>query len=124
MLPLGYVDGSGNLHREGLMRRATALDEIEPLRDPRVAENDAYLSVILLSRVMTRLGSVQQITPHVVESLYAADLSYLQDLYNRINAIEREHFSATCPECRHVFQAEVDGLGGSEATPSMLSTRR
>jgi hypothetical protein len=123
-LPLGFVDSDGGLHREGLMRRSTALDEIEPLRDPRVTQNDAYLSVILLSRVVTRLGSVPQITPHVIESLYASDLAYLQDLYNRVNAIEREHFAATCPQCQHSFQAEVDGLGGSEATPSMLSTRR
>jgi hypothetical protein len=123
-LPLGYVDRDGNLHRDGIMRRATALDEIEPLRDPRVTQNDAYLGVILLSRVVTRLGGIQHITPQVVESLYASDLAYLQDLYNRINAIERQRFDATCPECRHIFQAEVDGLGESEATPSMLSTRR
>ena len=81
-LPLGYVDGEGNLHREGVMRLATAADEILPLKDPRVQANQAYLVVILLARVVTRLGSVAQINPKVVEGLYAADLGYLQELYN------------------------------------------
>jgi hypothetical protein len=124
VLPLGYVDAEGNLHREGAMRRATALDEIEPLRDPRVERNQAYLAVILLSRVVTRLGSLSQVNPHVIENLYAADLAHLQELYNRMNAPEPERVNATCPECEHRFQLEVGGLGGFEATPSMLSTRR
>ncbi|TMD63137.1 MAG: phage tail assembly protein [Chloroflexi bacterium] len=124
VLPLGYADAQGNLHREGAMRRATALDEIEPLRDPRVERNQAYLAVILLSRVVTRLGSLTQINPHVIENLYATDLAYLQDFYNRINALEPERVNASCPECEHHFQLEVDGLGGFAATPSMLSTRR
>src|SRR5437588_6142596 len=84
-LPLGYVDNDGNLHREGVMRLATAADEILPLKDPRVQANPAYLVVILLARVITRLGSVGQVTPKLIESLYAADLAYLQELYNRIN---------------------------------------
>ena len=123
-LPLGYVDGDGNLHRAGAMRRATALDEIEPLRDPRVERNQAYLAVILLSRLVTRLGSLSQVNPHVIENLYATDLAYLQDAYNRINALEPERVTAVCPQCEHRFQLEVDGLGGFAATPSMLSTRR
>ena len=106
------------------MRRATALDEIEPLRDPRVERNQAYLAVILLSRVVTRLGSLSQVNPHVIENLYATDLAYLQDAYNRINALEPERVTAVCPQCEHRFQLEVDGLGGFAATPSMLSTRR
>lgn len=123
-LPLGYVDGDGNLHREGVMRRATALDEIEPLRDPRVVQNQAYLAVVLLSRVVARLGGLSQVTPHVIENLYATDLAYLQNLYNRVNATEPERFDTSCPQCQHAFQVEVDGLGGSVATPSTLSTRR
>ncbi len=123
-LPLGYVDGEGTLHREGVMRRATAADEILPLRDPRVEKNPAYLVVILLSRVVTRLGSVDQVTPKVIEDLYATDLAYLQDLYNRINALAPERVTVSCPQCEHEFQAEVSGLGGFEATPSTLSTRR
>jgi hypothetical protein len=106
------------------MVRATAADEILPLRDPRVEKNPAYLVVIVLSRVITRLGSLSQITPKVIEDLYATDLAYLQDLYNRINALEPELITVTCPQCENEFQAEVPGLGGFEATPSMLSSRR
>jgi hypothetical protein len=86
-LPIGYPDESGTLHRDGTMRLATAADEILPLKDPRVQANEAYLIVILLSRVVVRLGGVIQITPKVIENLYAADLGYLQDLYNRINGV-------------------------------------
>lgn len=123
-LPLGYADGQGTLHREGVMRRATAADEILPLRDPRVEKNPAYLIVILLSRVVTRLGSLSQVTPKVIEDLYATDLAYLQDLYNRINALDPERINVSCPHCEQEFQAEVPGLGGFEATPSMPSSRR
>ena len=87
-LPCGYLDEEGNLHKDGVMRRATAADEILPLRDPRVMKNEAYLIVILLSRVVTRLGSVAAINPKVVESLFATDLEYLQRLYNRINRLD------------------------------------
>ena len=123
-LPLGYVDEDGTLHRDGVMRRATAADEILPLRDPRVEKNAAYLVVILLSRVVVSLGSLAQITPKTIEGLYATDLAYLQDLYNRINAPEAELIQATCPQCEHTFTVEVDGLGGFVATPSDRSTRR
>jgi hypothetical protein len=85
ILPKGYVDGEGELHREGVMRLATARDEIEPLRDPRVRENEAYLTIIVLSRVITTLGSVSQVTPRTVEQLFASDLTYLQDLYRIVN---------------------------------------
>lgn len=84
-LPKGYVDAGGTLHRDGVMRLATARDEIEPLRDPRVKENDAYLTVIVLSRVVTELGTVQHVTPKTIEGLFAADLAYLQDLYQIVN---------------------------------------
>lgn len=85
-LPKGYVDGDGTLHRQGTMRLATARDEIEPLRDPRVADaNDPYLTVIVLSRVITRIGTVTQVTPKVVEDLFAADLAFLQDVYGIVN---------------------------------------
>ena len=84
-LPRGFPDSSGALHREGTMRLATAADEIEPLRDPRVRENEAYLTVVVLSRVITRLGNITSITPRIVESLFASDLAYLQDFYSTIN---------------------------------------
>jgi hypothetical protein len=124
VLPLGYADEDGTLHRDGVMRRATAADEILPLRDPRVEKNPAYLIVILLSRVITQLGSLSQVTPNVIERLYATDLAYLQDLYNRVNALEPERVQVMCPECEREIQVEVDGLGGFEATPSTLSSRR
>jgi hypothetical protein len=84
-LPRGYVDGDGDLHRDGVMRLATARDELEPLRDPRVADNEAYLTVIVLSRVITQLGSIGQVTPKVIEGLFAADLAFLQDFYEAAN---------------------------------------
>jgi hypothetical protein len=85
-LPKGYVDDGGTLHRKGVMRLATAADEILPLRDPRVRENEAYLAVIVLSRVIVRLGSLKDIHPGVIEGLYASDLGYLQRLYETFNA--------------------------------------
>jgi hypothetical protein len=84
-LPKGYVDKTGTLHREGIMRLATARDEIEPLRDARVQENEAYLTVIVLSRVITQLGTHPQVTPATIESLFVDDLAFLQDFYGRIN---------------------------------------
>jgi hypothetical protein len=85
-LPKGYVDSSGTLHRVGTMRLATARDEIEPLRDPRVGgPDDPFLTVIVLSRVITRLGTLSQVTPREIENLFAADLAFLQDLYGIIN---------------------------------------
>jgi hypothetical protein len=111
-LPLGYVDAQGNLHREGVMRLATAADEILPLKDARVQSNQAYVVVILLSRVITRLGNVPQVTPKVIESLYAADLTYLQDFYNRINRTGRPSLPAVCPQCTHAFEVELQVEGG------------
>jgi hypothetical protein len=111
-LPCGYLDADGTLHRDGVMRRATAADEILPLKDPRVVKNPAYLVVILLSRVVTRLGAVAQITPKVIEDLYATDLAYLQSLYNDVNHLENGHATAVCPQCQHEFQMELSSVGG------------
>ena len=112
-LPLGYVDAGGDLHRDGVMRLATAADEILPLKDPRVQSNEAYLVLILLSRVVTRLGSVAQVNPKVIEGLYAADLAYLQELYNRINRNGRPSLEAVCPKCETHFEVEMNAVGGS-----------
>jgi hypothetical protein len=109
-LPCGYLDATGTLHREGVMRRATAADEILPLKDPRVVKNASYLIVILLARVITRLGGIEQINTKVVEDLYASDLAYLQKLYNRINSLEED--GAVCPACRHKFVPQAVGAGG------------
>ncbi len=111
-LPMGFVDAEGNLHREGVMRLATAADEILPLKDPRVQSNEAYLTVILLARVIARLGSIGQVTPKVIEGLYAADLAYLQELYNRINRSGRATIDAACPKCAHEFEVEMNAAGG------------
>lgn len=93
-LPKGYVDGEGNLHRTGVMRLATARDEIEPLRDPRVAQNDAYLTVAVLARVVTELGTLPEVTTRTVEGLFAADLAYLQDFYGIVNFGDLDELSA------------------------------
>jgi hypothetical protein len=110
-LPCGYLDEEGTLHTQGVMRRATAADEILPLKDPRVVKNQAYLVVILLSRVVTRLGALEQINPKTIESLYATDLAYLQRLYNKINGSDEER-EVMCPQCQHRFQEEADSAGG------------
>ena len=110
-LPLGYVDNEGNLLRVGVMRLATAAEEILPLRDARVQNNQAYLIIILLSRVITRLGSLENINPKVIEGLYAADLTYLQEFYNRINGTGHAAIKATCPKCEFSFEVESNGVG-------------
>jgi hypothetical protein len=112
-LPMGYLDKEGALHREGVMRLATAADEILPLKDPRVQKNPAYLAVILLSRVVTRLGGVDPITPNVIEGLFAADLAYLQALYNEINRLDDARDTVSCPQCQHSFSPEHALAGGS-----------
>jgi hypothetical protein len=113
-LPKGYIDSDGNLHREGKMRLATAMDEIAPLRDPRVKANQAYLSVVVLSRVILRLGKITDISTGLVESLFTVDLAYLQDFYRQINSEGNSStITVTCPACQHVFDVETSGPGGS-----------
>jgi len=127
-LPLGYVDESGTLHKSGTMRLATAADEILPLRDPRVNANQAYLVIILLARVITRLGSIpeESVNPGLIERLFSADLAYLQDLYRRINENAHTRVAATCPSCATRFELDLEAAapGESLATPSTNSTRR
>jgi hypothetical protein len=110
VLPLGYNDGSSQVQRVGQMRLAIALDEIESLKDPRVQANEAYLPVVLLSRVVTRLGELPQISTQVIESLFAADLAYLEDLYMRLNSPEQVVVSAVCPHCSNQFRLQVAPL--------------
>ena len=108
-LPRGFVDTSGVVHRQGVMRLATARDEIAPLRDPRVRDNQAYLTVLLLSRVITRLGEVPSISESVIEGMFATDLAFLQDHYRRINSEGQTRAQVTCPSCSHEFQVDVSG---------------
>ena len=112
MLPRGYVDANGELHRKGTMRLATAADEILPLRDPRVQQNSSYLSIILLSRVITKLGTLPAVTNRVIEDLFTMDLAYLQDMYQRINMSEMPSYQVTCPHCSGVFAVPLDFLLG------------
>src|SRR3990172_9630022 len=106
-LPLGYLDEAGNLHRTGRMRLATAADEIFPLRDPRVTANQAYLVIVLLSRVVTRLGALRDVNTGTIERLFSADLAYLQDFYPRINENGHSRVPATCPSCATQFEVDV-----------------
>ncbi|MEU3559438.1 hypothetical protein ACFVUY_10855 [Kitasatospora sp. NPDC058063] len=109
-LPLGYVDDEGTVHRHGAMRLATARDELMPQIDLRVKENPAYLSVVLLSHVITRLGDITDVHAGVVERMYATDVAFLQDLYQRINSEGHTRAAVTCPHCDGAF--EVDLAGG------------
>ncbi|MGD2207085.1 MAG: phage tail assembly protein [Anaerolineae bacterium] len=111
-LPKGYVDEEGNVHQEGTMRLATAIDEIAPMRDPRVKVNEAYLTIILLSRVITRLGTLRHINPRVIENLFSADFAYLQDFYRQINENGHTQVEVVCPECQHRFEWESVPQGG------------
>jgi len=112
-LPQGYVDRDGNLHRDGTMRLATAMDEIAPLRDPRVRENQAYRVVILLSRVITRLGNISEVTTYEIEHLFSGDLAYLQRLYRQVNEQGTTLVPVTCPECSTPIDVDISRLGGS-----------
>jgi hypothetical protein len=117
VLPRGYVDDSGTVHRSGVMRLATARDELVPLRDDRVRENPPYLSVVLLARVITRIGTIEDIHAGIVEDLFASDLAFLQDLYKRVNAEGHTRATVTCPSCRHDFNIDLAGGALKESSP-------
>jgi len=110
-LPRGYVDPEGHLHRQGVMRLSTALDEVAPMKDPRVQVNPGYLVIILLSRVITRLGDLTHINPKVMEGLYSADLAFLQDFYRSINENGHSRVGVTCPHCEAKFEVEMGSVG-------------
>jgi len=109
-LPRGFVDASGTLHREGTMRLATAGDEIIPMRDQRVQQNPGYLSIILLARVVTKLGSLAAVDTRVIESLFTMDLAYLQDLYQRINSMDEPSYRSVCPHCGQEVEIPLNFL--------------
>ncbi|MER6335049.1 hypothetical protein ACF09H_16650 [Streptomyces sp. NPDC014983] len=108
-LPRGYVDESGTLHRSGSMRLATARDELRPQIDLRVKENPAYLSVVLLSQVITRLGTITDVHAGIVERMYATDVAFLQDFYRRVNSEGHTRAAVTCPHCEGAFEVDLSG---------------
>ena len=108
-LPRGYVDSSGTVHRHGVMRLATARDELIPLADDRVRENPSYLTVVLLGRVVTRLGTLSDMHPGIIENMFASDVAFLQDLYRRINQEGHTHAAVQCPACTTEFTVDVAG---------------
>ncbi len=111
VLPKGYVDEEGNLHKNGTMRLSTAADEILPMKDPRVQGNPSYLTIILLSRVVKKLGSLNMISPKVIEGLFSGDFAYLQEMYARINQTGSNKLKAVCPKCENKFELEVQLQG-------------
>jgi hypothetical protein len=110
-LPRGYLDADGTVHRDGVMRLATARDEVEPLQDPRAAANSGFLSIALLSRVVTRLGRISPVSAAVIQDLFASDFSYLQEMYLRLNE-SHPHVETECPSCGTRF--ELDLAAGDE----------
>lgn len=110
-LPKGFVDEDGTLHKQGTMRLANAGDEILPMKDPRVQNNPAYLSVILLSRVITKLGTLQGVNPRIIEGLFVEDLAYLQELYRRINGGEELTIKTKCPNCSKEVEVSLGPPG-------------
>ena len=108
-LPRGYVDKDGKLHKKGIMRLATAKDEILPLQDYRVQNNRAYLVIILLARCIIKLGEVKAINPGVIEELFSADLAYLQELYRQVNEEGVARVKVTCPQCKARFEVDLGG---------------
>lgn len=113
ILPRGFVDTVGNLHRQGVMRLATAKDEIFLQKNRAVQDNSAYGVIIMLSRVITRLGSLTEITPELLENLFSRDLAYLREFYNRINQQGDVYLPVQCPQCRTNFQVELALAGES-----------
>ncbi len=109
VLPRGYVDQDGVVHNDGTMRLATARDELLPLYDARVQENAAFTTVVLLGRVITRLGTLGAVNANVVENMFASDVAFLQDFYRRINAEGHTRLAVTCPGCSHRFTVDVAG---------------
>jgi hypothetical protein len=111
-LPMGYVDKEGNLHKKGTMRLATAMDEITILNDMRVQTNEAYIVIVLLARVITNLGSLKSVNNNVIENLFAADLTFLQEFYRQINESGHTRREYSCPHCEEPFELDLSTLGG------------
>ncbi len=107
-LPKGFVDEEGRLHKKGMLRLATAADEILPLKDPRVQSNPAYLTIILLSRVVTKLGTLEDVNPRIIEGLFVEDTAYLQEFYRRVNGGEQLTIATKCPHCNEPVEVGLN----------------
>lgn len=114
VLPRGYVDENGTLHRHGTMRLATAADEILPMRDPRVQQNPGYLSIILLARVITKLGDLRAVDTKTIEKMFTADLAFLQNFYREINEMEKMSVKTSCPKCGQEHEVDISFLSRME----------
>ena len=110
-LPKGYLDKEGTLHREGQMRLATAGDELSAMRDPRVKADETYLNLLLLSKVVTSLGTLTEITPEILEGLFISDMEYLQNMYETVNKADNPKIQVTCPHCGNQFVDTINFLG-------------
>ena len=110
-LPKGYVDGEGTLHREGRMRLATAGDELGAMRDPRAKADESYVNVLVLSRVVTMLGTLPEVTPEIIEGLFVSDMEFLQDMYDTINKADKPQIQVTCPHCGKQFVDTINFQG-------------
>ncbi|MBP3506819.1 MAG: phage tail assembly protein [Lachnospiraceae bacterium] len=113
-LPKGYVDNQGTVHRKGIMRLATAADEILPLREPRVQNNPGYLTVVLLARVITKLGTLPAVDTNIIENLYTMDLAYLQDFYEKINSSDAPKYTCICPNCGKKVDVPVNFMNDED----------
>lgn len=113
-LPRGYIDENGEIHKKGIMRLATAADEIVPMKDPRVQQNPGYLTIILLARVITNLEGITMVDTRLIEKLFTADLAYLQDLYQRINVMEDPSYKTICPHCGKEIDVPVNFMAADQ----------
>lgn len=107
-LPRGYLDSAGEEHRRGKMRLATAGDEIDATRDPRVLGNPSYLTIVLLAKVIVEIEGMETVVPNLIERFFTADLAFLQDMYQRINDIEPPTLQAVCPGCGKAFAVPLN----------------
>jgi hypothetical protein len=110
-LPKGFIDQNGQIHQQGRMRLARAIDEMEAIEHPGVKAKHSYLPVLLLARVVVQLGTLEKVTPKVIANLFAVDMVYLQDLYLRVNGTDSVMVGAICPHCHNQFQLQVAPLG-------------
>jgi hypothetical protein len=114
VLPRGYIDEDGEVHKKGIMRLATAADEIVPLKDPRVQQNPGYLTIILLARVITNLEGISMVDVRLIERLFTADLAYLQELYQKINEEENPTYKTICPHCGKAIEAPINFMAADQ----------